>query len=126
MSISSHLPDLVDAYITARAQRLALDKQVEELKEHEELLKDAVIAKMRESNMSACGATHGLVKMNVLKEPVATDWPAIYDYIKENGAWELLHRRLTNTAVKEHWEAGEELPGIGSTEVYKLSISNLK
>jgi hypothetical protein len=64
--------------------------------------------------------------MSVLKEPVANNWPEIYDYIKEHGAWELLHKRLTSTAVKEHWEAGEELPGIGVTEVYKLSVSKTK
>jgi hypothetical protein len=126
MGISSHLPDMVNAYVLARAQRLALDKQVEELKAHEELLKDAVISKMREQGINAVGADAGLVKMSVLKEPVATNWPEIYDYIKENGAWELLHKRLTSTAVKEHWEAGEELPGIGVTEVYKLSVSKTK
>ena len=126
MNISSHLPDMVDQYITLRAQRLTLEKQVVELKETEELLKDAIISKGREQGLTAVGATLGLVKINKTEEPVATDWPAVWEYIRETGQFELLHKRLANLAVKEHWEAGETLPGIGKTDVYKLTVSKTK
>jgi len=123
MSISSHLPDLVNNYISLRAQRLVLDKDVAALKEQEETLKDAIISKFREGSMTACGATNGLVKMTKLVEPVATDWPALWEHIRETGRFELLHKRVANLAVKEHWEAGEVIPGVGQQEVYKLSVS---
>ena len=123
MSISSHLPDLVNNYISLRAQRLSLDKDVAALKEQEETLKDAIISKFREGSMTACGATNGLVKMTKLVEPVATDWPALWEHIRETGRFELLHKRVANLAVKEHWEAGEVIPGVGQQEVYKLSVS---
>ena len=123
MSISSHLPDLVNNYIALRAQRLSLDKDVAALKEQEETLKDAIISKFREGSMTACGATNGLVKMTKLVEPVATDWPALWEHIRETGHFELLHKRVANLAVKERWEAGEIIPGVGQQEVYKLSVS---
>jgi hypothetical protein len=123
MTISSQLPDLVDAYITARAQRLALDKQVDELKSHEEVLKDAIITKMKEGKMLACGSTLGIVKMTINKEPQGQDWPAIYDYIKANDAFDLLHRRLTVQAVKDRVAEGEEIPGIAWAEVPRISVS---
>lgn len=124
MNISSHLPDLVDQYITARTQRLAIDKQAAELKEFEEILKDAIIAKFKEQDINALGANNGIVKMTKLIEPVAQDWQEIWDYIRETGSFELLHRRLANLAVKERWEAGVQLPGVGQQEVFKLSVSN--
>jgi len=126
MTISSHLPDLVNAYISTRAQRLALDKQAAEVKEYEELMKDTVIAKMREAGMLACGADNGLVRMSKLTEPVATDWLQVWAHIQETGHFDLLHKRLANVAIKARWEEGENIPGVGQQEVYKLSVSKTK
>jgi hypothetical protein len=123
MTISSHLPDLVGAYIKARAQRLEADKLASHLKEQEELLKDAIISKYREGSITALGCDLGIVKMAHRIEPVATDWNLIWDHVKETGDFSLLHKRLTNAAVKEHWEAGEQIPGVGKQDVYQLSVS---
>jgi hypothetical protein len=122
-SLSSHLPDLVNQYIAIRAQRLVLDKQADDLKAQEDGLKDVIVSKLREGGMKAIGAANGLVKMSETDEPTATDWPAFWAYIRETGNFEMLHKRVTVTAVKEHWEAGETIPGIGKTTVYKLSVS---
>ena len=124
MNISSHLPDIVDAYISTRTQRLAKDKAAKELKDCEELLKDAIIAKYRESGINALGSVNGIVKMTTLKEPTALDWPSIYAYVQETGDFSLLHKRLSTAAIKEQTEEGVVLPGIGWSDVYKLSVSN--
>lgn len=123
---SSHLPDLVAAYIAARDERLAIDKKAAELKEYEEGLKDTIIAKFREGEINALGAANGLVKMSTLIEPVALDWPVLWKHIQDTGDFSLLHKRLTNAAVKEQWEAGVMIPGVGKTTIYKLSVSKPK
>jgi len=125
-SISSHLPDLVDSYINIREQRLAADRLVKQLTEAEDDLKRTIIAKFREGGMKALGGQLGLVKMTELDEPKATDWPAVYEYVKENDAFHLLHKRLTTTAVRELWEAGEVVPGVIHETIYKLSVSGVK
>lgn len=122
-TISSHITDLVNNYISIRAQRLAKDKEAAEMAELEKVLKDEIVLKFRNSNMDALGSVNGVVKMTRLIEPRADDWPAIREYIVEHNAFELLHARLTSTAVKERWDAGEEIPGVGRSEVYKLSVS---
>lgn len=122
-SISSHLPDLVDAYIIVRDQRLRLDKEAKELKEQEDALNKTIIAKLREQSASAIGGRNGLVKLHEDIEPNVEDWPQTYAFIKANDAWEMLHKRITVTAVKERWEAGEEVPGVGRVTKYKLSVS---
>lgn len=126
MNISSHLPDLVNSYIALRAQRLVKDKEAAEIKEQEEILKDAIISKMREGDINAIGADNGLVKMSKLVEPVATDWPAVWAHIQETGHFDLLHKRLANLAIKARWEDGESIPGVGQQDVYKLSVSKTK
>jgi hypothetical protein len=124
--ISTHLPDLANNYIAARAERLRLDKIVEEMKAREETLKDAIVAKMREQGMTAIGAENGLVKMSELVEPVATDWTAVWTHVQQTGHFDLLHKRLANLAVKARWENGEEIPGVTSQTVFKLTVSKAK
>jgi hypothetical protein len=123
MNISSHLPDLVDNYISIRAQRLALDHEAADLKETEDNLYKVIVSKMRDEGMSAMGGKNGMVKLKESEEPVATDWPELYMYIQRTGSFEFLHKRLSTLAIKEHWDAGEDIPGVGSTTVYKLSVS---
>ena len=122
-NISSHLPDLVDNYISVRAQRLALDRQAAEIKEAEDDLYKVIVSKMRDEGMTVLGAKNGFVKLKSSEEPVPTDWPALYDYIKATGSFEFLHKRIATVAIKEHVEAGEVIPGIGFTTVYKLTVS---
>ena len=121
--ISSHLPDLVDNYISLRAQRLALDKEAASLKETEDDIYKVIVSKMREEGMTAMGAKNGFVKLKEVVEPIPTDWPELYMYIQRTGHFEFLHKRIATLAIKEHVEAGEEIPGIGFTTVYKLTVS---
>lgn len=121
-TISSYLPDLVNRYISVRAQRLAAEKQAGEIKEIEDDLKGTIIAKFREQGLKVLGAVNGTVKMNVRMEPATENWPKLYAHIQETGEFELLHKRLTTSAVEERWEAGEQVPGVGAKEVYNLSV----
>ena len=121
--ISSQLPDVVNQYISVRTQRLALDKEAAAVKETEEELKKFIISKFQDQNLNVLGSTNGSVKMTKVEEPVCNDWPAYYEYIKEHGAWELLHKRVTILAVKEHYAAGEIIPGISFVDTYKLTVS---
>lgn len=123
MPISSHLPDLTDQYITIRAQRLVLAKEVEAMEEAEKDLYRTIIAKLREGGMTGIGGKMGFIKMHESIEPIAQDWPATWAFIKANDAFELLHKRLTVTAVKERWEAGEEVPGVGRVPKFSLTVS---
>lgn len=121
--ISSHLPDMVDQYVTARAQRLTLQKQVDEMEALEKSLKATIIAKMRDGATKVIGGVVGFVKLQHEIEPVAEEWPKVWAHIQETGNFDLLHKRLTITAVRERWDAGEEVPGVGRRDKYDLSVS---
>jgi len=123
VNISSNLPDVVDNYISLRAQRLSLDKQVADLKKQEEEIKDHLISEFRSQGLSALGGKAGICKLHMSVEPEVTDWPTLYTHIKETDNWDLLHRRLTTTAVKLRWEEDETVPGVGKYEAYKLTVS---
>jgi hypothetical protein len=121
--ISSHLPDLVNHYISIRAQRLELDRQSKIVKEAEDDLQKVIISKMREQDFKVLGSNTGTVKLHESDEPVAENWSEIWDYVKANDAWELLHKRITVTAIKERWGDGIAIPGVGKVTTYKLTVS---
>ncbi len=123
VTLSSHLPDLIDQYIKARDQRLELDRQSEDIKKYEEGLKKTIIAKMREERLEVAGERGGFVKLSEKVEPDPQDWTALWKHIQETGHFELLHKRVTAEAVRERWLVGEEVPGIGRKIVYNLSVS---
>jgi hypothetical protein len=120
--ISSHLPDVINRYISIRAQRLAMDKEAASIKEVEDELAKFIISKYQEQGINALGAPNGIVKMNKSTEPVCNDWISLWAHIKETGQWELLHKRVTISAVQEHYAAGETIPGISFIDKYKLSV----
>jgi hypothetical protein len=64
--------------------------------------------------------------MTEYDEPKATDWPTVWEYVRENNAFHLLHKRLTTLAVKELWDAGLDVPGVVHETLYKLSVSGVK
>jgi hypothetical protein len=127
--ISSALPDVINNYITLRAERLLADKAAESLKEKETVLFRQIIAEYRERGIEVLGGNLGVVKMHKKVKPIVTtpeDWRLVYSFIEQEQRFDLLHKRLTESAVEELWENGIEVPGVGRNDVYTLSVSGAK
>jgi tagatose-1,6-bisphosphate aldolase non-catalytic subunit AgaZ/GatZ len=122
----SELSKLCDAYQTLRAVRLSQEKAAEATKKEENKAKEEIITELRETEVPVIGGTTHNFERVVKDEPQADDWDEIYAYIYEHKAWELLHKRLGTAAVKERWDAGEEIPGVGAYPVESLSVTKHK
>lgn len=122
MSIKD-LPTLIEAYAEKRDERLVLQRRTDQLKKEETQLKDDLILALQEANLTSAGGTDHKVTYKQETKPVAGDWNEIYRYIQENDAWDLMQRRLLESAIKERWEDGVEIPGVVSFPVDKLSLS---
>jgi len=116
---------MVDQYQKTRANRLAKEKEAKAIKETETEELNLILESLRESETEAIGGTTHLAKRVVKDEPIAEDWEKIHEYIQATGEFDLLHRRLTDTAVKARWDDGVEIPGVGSFPVEKLSLTLL-
>ena len=55
--------------------------------------------------------------------PVAKDWEAIHQYVKENDAFHLLYKQILSATYREMIEAGEEIPGIDQYEKITISVT---
>jgi hypothetical protein len=101
-----------DLLYTTRQERLALEKLVEELKTKENILREHLIANLPKSEASGIAGKIARVKIDTKDVPHVKDWETLQKYVKRTGSFELLQRRISDTAVKERWEAGKEVPGV--------------
>jgi hypothetical protein len=117
---------LLKQYAELRERRARAQREVDTMYEAEQLLKEQLIGEMITRGNQAI-VEDGLQLVLTRKEaPVVIDWPVVIDYIRRTGQLDLLHRRLTESAVAARWAEGEAIPGVVSQPKYdvKLKESN--
>jgi hypothetical protein len=114
---------LVDEYLSARAERLEKAKELKNLEEKEGGLKKTLIDMMIESGAKCIGGSKGVVNRKRKYKPTAKSWDAIYDYIWQNRAFDLLQKRLAEAAVKLRWDDQIPIPGVEAFPVDDLTVS---
>lgn len=116
---------LVDEYDEARNHRLEVDKQAALLKRLEVVLHDRILHELMNQGMMYVAGTHKRVKVNPTIKHVTDDWVAVYKYMAENDAMDLVQKRLHEGAIILREEEGIIIPGIQSVEINKLSIAKI-
>lgn len=108
MPTKTEITALVKELNATTNERLALDQASAKLKVREDSIKDALTA----GNVPS--GKYGNITLTVDKKkvPRCTDWAGFHAYIKESGNFDMLHKRLTETAVMARVNDGEYVPGI--------------
>jgi hypothetical protein len=114
-----------DRLFTVRQQRLEIQKQVDLLQSEESAIKEHIINTLPKSEAS--GVAGKLARVTVVSKqvPQVKDWDAFYKHVKKSGDFDLLQRRLTDSAIKERWEAGKEVPGVEHFNAISVSINKV-
>jgi acetyl-CoA carboxylase alpha subunit len=113
----------VDLFYATREQRLLMQRQVDRIQEQESKLKEELIRELQASKVSSIGGTLARVTIQEKIKPIAQDWAKVHAYMKENDAFDLMQRRLTEAAVKSRWEDGIIIPGVDRFIVFDLSVA---
>lgn len=122
MLTTEELSKLVDTYHEQREVRLANNRVTEALKEEEDASKALLLGELREQEASAIGGSEYIAERVVQNEPSMENWDDFYAHVQATGEFDLLNRALNGRAVKERWALDEEVPGVGSFPVEKLSL----
>lgn len=128
LKIPKSLAACADLYYSTRNERLAIEKSAEGLKAQEAELKDHLINNLPKSD--ATGVSGKLCRVSVATKtiPQVADWDLFYAHIAKNkskGGFALLNRAVNAAAVKEIWEAGKEVPGVGHFNATVLSVNKV-
>jgi len=107
-----------------REDRRALEAKAGKLKEDEQRLEDHLIGNLSKENAEGVSGKRAKVGIYVKRIAQPKDWDKFYAFILKTQDFSLLNRAVGQAAVKERWEAGEEVPGI---DVYnKVCVSLTK
>lgn len=117
------LAEMIDELYELRAARLAAQKEVDKMQAEETALVEAVLAGLASENASAAGGKRALAKTDPKVVPQVKDWEALHRHVKTRGHFDLLQKRVSDTAVKERWEQGLAIPGVEPYTIVKLSLT---
>lgn len=112
------LGKITKAHINIRDARNELRKKYEaedaKLKEAQAKLEGVMLDHLNGHGMESVRTEAGTFYRQEEITPSASDWNALYDWIKDNDAWDALERRIKKTFIKEYQEAhnGGLPPGI--------------
>jgi len=123
------LGPLADEYALVRERRLALDKEAGAVKSRETELYNCILSSLVETttgDTGAAGKTHR-VQLVTKTRYQTTDWAKVHEFIKKYGMFELLQKRLADTAVKEYIEVNDgALPdGVEAADLPALSFTKV-
>jgi hypothetical protein len=112
----------IDSLSGLYAQR---DLQAEKLKQTEAqitLLERGILAAMNAAGLSTIGGATTVALIKIERVYKGDDWPKLYERIRMTGEFDLLHRRLSTTAVREREQAGDLPPGVVVVTLQKLKL----
>lgn len=113
-----------DLLYKLRSERLALDKEASAAKEVEQALIEHIINTMPKDDAGGVGKTH-MVRVVTKQKPQIKDWEVFYAYVSKNKAFELLQRRISDTAIQERLDDGKKVPGVEMFNAVTVSLTKV-
>jgi hypothetical protein len=117
--IENEIETILSQIASKTVERLKIQKQADKLEEEAK----ALTAKL--DSLGVVTGTYGRFEVERKSKPVprTEDWTKVWAYIRENNAFDLLHKRLTETAVMARFNANEPIPGIVTDDkvTYKIT-----
>lgn len=105
--------------------KLAFDKEDAALAAQIETLEGAMLGFLNGTSQDKSTNEFGTFSRKLDLKPSAESWDTIYDWVKANDAWELLHKRLGKTFVEKYAElhGGALPPGVKVYREYVLHVA---
>jgi hypothetical protein len=119
---------LVRAYLRLRAKRhelkVAFEAEDKKLKAMQDRLGASMLKALNDGTSESIRTKDGTFYRQTEVTPRGEDWGALYDWIKENDAFDALERRIKKTFVAEYMEThgGAVPPGVSVFREYVVRV----
>jgi hypothetical protein len=120
------MAECADLAYTLREERYAIQRQAKEVAEKEALLREHIIQNLPKSQASGVSGKVANAKVETDTVPTFTDKAKFLAYVKKTGDFDLMTTGMNASAVKARWENKKKVPGIGETQIVKLSLTKVK
>lgn len=113
---------LIDQLGALRDQRLAKQKEVDELKKREAELEERILQRFTADELAGVKTDAYAASRSTRVIPTVSDWDTFWRHVLETGDSSLIQRRVGQKAVQERWEDGREVPGVEPFTQVSLSL----
>jgi hypothetical protein len=107
-----------------------LQAQVKLVEDEYDALEDALIKGLPKQELNGAQGKLARVEIDNRIYPIVTEeaggWEATYKHIKKTGEFDLLQKRLHQGACEARWDAGKQIPGVGTFTRVKLKLTPIK
>jgi hypothetical protein len=114
-----------DRLYQLRQKRLEMQKAVDAVEAEERSLRSYVIEVLPKSNASGVAGKIARVTVITKTIPQVNDWPKFYKHILKTKQFELMQRRVADSAIQERWELGKKVPGVEPFNVVTVSLNKV-
>jgi rubrerythrin len=123
---------LVSAYIKIRDARDDIKRELEEkikgLEAEMQTLSNTMLDTLKEQGIDSAKTPFGTAYRSVKSRYWTNDWEAMYDFIHENDAYELLEKRIHQSNMKQFLEEQPDLlpKGLNVDSEYTITVRRSK
>jgi hypothetical protein len=96
-----NLEKLMETDVKMREKIADLENQIKDIKVKRDQVQFALNEACKALNVSSLKTKIGTLTRSMKTTYVTNDWPAMWDFIKQNDVPEFLHKRLSSTNIKE-------------------------
>lgn len=120
------LGECVDRLHDLRELRHAVEKESALIGERERALKAHILASLSQQ-AGTTGVAGSRYRAQRTEKHVAAvkDWALLHAWIRETGRFDVLQKRLLNSAVLDMWEADLDVPGCEPAIAVDLSVTKV-
>ena len=115
--------EVIDHLYALRAERVVLNKKVDDMKRLEAKLRGIIISRLKIAELDGGKGKAATASITTDKQARITNWTEFWDYCVENNARDLVQKRPAILAIKARWEDGTDIPGLEPVEVEDLSLT---
>ena len=120
----------VDKLYSVTQKRLDIQREceakVESLKRAEQELREHILTSFGKAQIDGAKGSVATAAVTRTVVPTVVDWPALYSYIRKTDSFELLERRVSSVAYREHLESDKEVPGVDPFVKVGLSLNKVR
>lgn len=117
------IPDLLKE---VKDVRLQMQKETDAVEAYESRLKGALIDGLEVDSPGVFGRTYKVqVTAKTVPKVSGEGWQQFFSFVQRSGRFDLLQKRLSDTAVTEMLEAGQDVPGVETIIVKSVSLTKV-
>jgi len=114
-----------DLYAEVRGLRLAMDKEVAAVKARESEIRESIINDLSKSDDTGAAGLKYRAQIVVKTLPKLADWGVFTSWVRKNDRFDLMQKRINETAIKDLWAERESVPGVEKINVPDVSITKI-